>query len=714
LDESQAEAIADHIESCEPCRETVGGVERETSTLLRQLQVALPNDPLLDEPQCLKAVQEAQRVSVDELIPWEDNVAVSVSTEPPLERIRDYQVLRKLADGGMGTVYEAVHTRLKRTVALKLLGPARTDRPEAVARFRREMEAVGRLDHPNIVRATDAGEFQGRHFLVMDFVDGCDLARLVRLLGPLRVADACQLVREAALGLQHVHENGLVHRDVKPSNLMLARNGVVKVTDLGLALLEERRFGSLGKLTESGQIMGTLDYMAPEQFSNAQVDIRADVYGLGATLFKMLTGDSPLEGPDRDTPLKKLAALANFQRPDIRECRADLPVALAGLVDRMLAADPDDRPSTPAEVAEALLPLTNGCDLVSLCASALDLPLDESSAEGTSKRSRPTHAGLTGERVLRSEESATADSGDARFATSTTRQPKVSQQLRPPHRWARKTVVWTMVATTIAATTLVIGVMSLLELRDDQPVPDGNSDREVAGAVLEIGGTIEIAHKDDSLEIADAQDLPQQPFRIQWIMLTANERVDDDLLTRIATLRSLVGLTLQNTNITDAGVRELGRISTLDSVYFHGAPLTDVGVLPLTELPNLRELVLSDTKITDVTLQRLVPRRQLLRLNLKGTRITDSGMEYVGRMASLQRLYLPETAVTDAGLRHLTSLSNLEELGLSKTAVTDSGLAHLAHLNKLRLLYLAGTAVTPAGVQRLQDALKGCQIVLDE
>src|SRR5262249_22734199 len=135
-------------------------------------------------------------------------------------QLREYQLLGKLGGGGMGDVYRAVHTRLDRVVALKVLAPHRTADPAAVARFRREMKAVGQLGHPHIVQATDAGEVDGTHFLVMEYVAGPDLARLLRAVGRLAVADACEAVRQAAVGLHHAHERGLVHRDVKPSNLL--------------------------------------------------------------------------------------------------------------------------------------------------------------------------------------------------------------------------------------------------------------------------------------------------------------------------------------------------------------------------------------------------------------------------------------------------------------------------------------------------------------
>ncbi len=286
------------------------------------------------------------------------------------ERLGQYLLLEKLGQGGMGAVYKALHTRLKRVVALKVLPPDRAHDSQMLARFHREMEAIGKLDHPHIVRATDAGEADGRHFLVMEYVEGLDLSKIARLCSPLSLSDACELVRQAAVGLQYAHEHGLVHRDVKPSNLILATDGRVKVLDLGLARLQGGP--STGEeLTDSGQVMGTADYMAPEQGAGShQVDVRADVYSLGCTLYKLLVGQPPFPAPRYDSTMRKLWAHAQEPVPPVREARADVPELLAAVLARLLAKSPDDRPATPAEVASALVPFVAGCDLLALLASA--------------------------------------------------------------------------------------------------------------------------------------------------------------------------------------------------------------------------------------------------------------------------------------------------------------------------------------------------------
>lgn len=289
--------------------------------------------------------------------------------DPTPSRIGQYLLQGELGHGGMGVVFRALHERLKRSVALKVMPPERMNDARAVARFQQEMEVIARLDHPNVVRALDAGFLDGLHFLVMELVEGADLSRITKLKGALPVPDACEMVRQAALGLQHAHENGLVHRDIKPSNLLLDRSGVLKVVDLGIARLAERDSGDR-TLTGKGEIIGTVEYMAPEQ-GNASgvVDIRSDLYSLGCTLYKLLTGVSPFGGPEYGSDQQRLVAHALSPVPPIAERRPDLPEGLEVVLSRLLSKEPAGRPSTPAEVASLLAPFAAGNDLPRLAAS---------------------------------------------------------------------------------------------------------------------------------------------------------------------------------------------------------------------------------------------------------------------------------------------------------------------------------------------------------
>ena len=354
------ERIAAEVETCPRCQallETLDGLEDSVITDLKGHTGPLPPDPQLQEQ--IQAAEEISRVV------WGD-VRASVPDEPPPARLGQYEILEQIGRGGMGTVYKAVHIRLKRAVAIKVLPTCRLQDPQAVARFQREMEAVGQLDHPNLVRAHDAGEAEGQHFLVMEFLDGIDLARLVRRHGPLVMADACEVVRQAAVGLQYAHEHGLVHRDVKPSNTMVATAGQVKVLDLGLArLIAETAPGN--DMTATGQIVGTGDFIAPEQGQDPrQADARSDIYSLGCTLYFLLAGRAPFFDPQYDTFVKKVMAHANKPVPSIQAIRTDIPDGLAAVLDRMLAKEPSKRFQTMAEVADALKPYTAGHALSSV------------------------------------------------------------------------------------------------------------------------------------------------------------------------------------------------------------------------------------------------------------------------------------------------------------------------------------------------------------
>ena len=218
----------------------------------------------------------------------------------PLAEHPRYEIVRLIGKGGMGDVYEARHRMMERTVALKIIKQELMRKPEAVDRFHREVKAAAQLAHPNVVTAYDAEQAGDVHFMVMEFVDGVDLSQMVKDRGALPVAEACDYIRQAAIGLQHAHERGMVHRDIKPHNLMVTADGTVKILDFGLASLAPEAIADAdtvearGDLTAAGAIMGTPDFISPEQADDArQADIRSDIYSLGATLYFLLSGRPP-------------------------------------------------------------------------------------------------------------------------------------------------------------------------------------------------------------------------------------------------------------------------------------------------------------------------------------------------------------------------------------------------------------------------------------
>ncbi len=294
-------------------------------------------------------------------------VARDLEDEVKNDLVPGYRVVGELGRGGMGVVYKAVQKRLDRPVALKVVTPAQAGDAAYLRRFQQEALALGRLNHPNIVQVYDYGEAHGKVYLALELVQGDDAARVLKAEGPFPEARALRVGLESALGLSHALEAGIIHRDVKPANLMLvqaARDArgegalVTKVTDLGLARLAERPGGDgpeAAELTKAGTILGSPAYMAPEQTRGEPADFRSDVYALGATLYHLLTGKAPYA----DTSVVKvLVKKQTEQLDDPRDAGADVREATVRVLDRMLARPPEARYGSYAELIadlEALL-----------------------------------------------------------------------------------------------------------------------------------------------------------------------------------------------------------------------------------------------------------------------------------------------------------------------------------------------------------------------
>ena len=356
---------AGHVETCPTCRERVRRLRRLEDgpvATTAPLPVGTSLELTLGPP-----------ASSGEIAT--DDAAKTPDEADPLSgrQVHAYELLEVIGRGGMGVVYKARHSRLRRIVALKVLSPELASREDLQERFHREMEAVGRIDHENVVAAQDAGEADGVTYLAMEYVPGRDLRTLVTQDGPMPPDEAVEAIVQAARGLACAHDLGFVHRDVKPSNLIRVvsdgdaasqATGTVKVLDLGLARLESAAAGS-GQ-TQAGHIVGTIDYMAPEQavdFHDA--DARADLYALGCTLFFLLTGRVPFPA---EKSLQTLLAHRTDPRPDPRPVRAKtlfgkeptsrdaIPAGLVAVLHRMMAIDPADRPASMPELIAELRP----------------------------------------------------------------------------------------------------------------------------------------------------------------------------------------------------------------------------------------------------------------------------------------------------------------------------------------------------------------------
>ena len=397
-DQEQSDQIEAHLAQCQDCEceQAIAAIESDPDTLIDWIRNSsvdtAESEPIqspsqvADDANLAEAIERSQK-----MLP---KLERPKNWTPPDEDIGMYELLRPLGCGGMGSVYLARHRKLNKQVAIKLL-PARSFRKEFfAARFEREIRAAGEMEHPAIVRATDAGEHEGIHYLVMEHIDGLDLSRLARRYGPMPIADACELMRSVALGLAHAHGRGIIHRDIKPSNLMLNQQGETKILDFGLARVGPWE-GASAELTTVGQLMGTLDYMAPEQAERPDaVDYRADLYSLGATLFRLLAGRAPLAASPDLSPLAKLRLMATHEAPRLGTLRSDAPEELVELVADLLARDPVQRPPSANHVAERLGAFTDASELPQLLQNASSMEEVADPAEHMEQMQLPTAAGL--------------------------------------------------------------------------------------------------------------------------------------------------------------------------------------------------------------------------------------------------------------------------------------------------------------------------------
>jgi serine/threonine protein kinase len=291
-----------------------------------------------------------------------------------------YTLLDKIGAGGMGQVFKAHHRRMDRLVAIKMLPPSMTKDAAALARFEREVRAAAKLRHPNIVAADDAAEANGVHFLVMEYVEGQDLSSLVKKNGPLPVSQAVDYILQAARGLEFAHGKGVVHRDVKPPNLLLGKDGIVKVLDMGLARIDAPGgdAATQAELTTTGAVMGTVDYMAPEQaLDTRQADAKADIYSLGISLYYLIAGKTAYGG---ETIMERLLAHRERPIPSLQEAQTTVPKQLDAIFRKMVAKKIEDRYQTMSEVIEALEGLGFGGSAASTkgeLATALRLSAEE-------------------------------------------------------------------------------------------------------------------------------------------------------------------------------------------------------------------------------------------------------------------------------------------------------------------------------------------------
>ena len=681
-----------------------------------------------------------------------------------------YVILDSIGGGGMGIVFKALQRSLERVVAVKVLPKHAVDSPEKIERFQREMRAAAKLSHPNVVQAFDAHESNGIYFFAMEYVPGCDLAQLVNEQGRLPVEQAIDITSQAASGLANAHENDIIHRDVKPGNILLSDDGVAKVLDLGLARVREIT-SPVTSLTRDGLTMGTVTYMSPEQaFDAKQADEQSDIYSLGCTLYFLLNGR-----PIFDEPNSVQTVIAHRERPapSLGEGRDDVPEGLERLFQQMVAKSPNDRPASMTVVQREL--------------TKLQQELATQTAATSSSNKTDAQSGLNS--------SARADSGQNASATTA-----IADAPQPPtHPNRGRLFKWATLAIGLAAiaalafvafskfaqppsarslaTQLINDELSLFVATDVEEfqadyieeLPDGPF--AITGAILYSNGRVSfetlklptdidtlyvVSQAEDTLPLGDLPgreqflDLGELSFdgyqisaeTLKWVVAQPKLRVLD--LTRcelpedwsaiVADAKFLTDLTLTETTTTNADLEDVAKLKDLRFLDVSNTQVTSDGLRSLSSLP-ITELGLTGLKL-HASLKELQQFSRLRRLYVDGTNLADEMAEWIALLPELRLLHAGHTKLTTEGVRSLSQIKTLRELGLrglevnsavdgiveipklrdlllDNTDLDDEGLEKLSELQRLSYLYASGTKVTDAAVERFKLRVPSCLIVTE-
>lgn len=597
----------------------------------------------------------------------------------------DYLVLDRIGAGGMGQVFKARHRRMDRIVALKVMSPTAIKNADAVRRFEREVRAAAKLAHPNVVHAYDAGVQGDLRYLVMEYVEGCDLSALMKQQPKLGIKQVCGFIEQAARGFAAAHAKGIVHRDVKPGNLLIDKNGVVKVLDMGLARFDDEGIGGAmteGELTQSGSVMGTVDYMAPEQaLDTRHADAKSDVYGLGCTLYRALAGEAAYGGR---TLVEKILAHRDHPVPSVRKLRPDAPPQLDILVQRMLAKHPSDRP-TMQEAADALAAI----DPSAAKSSPLDFALVPTNVGLPTPSATfatgvlPTAVGPAGMAPQGSFPQPGFGAPPVNYpGTNNTFPPSMTAQ-NPSLRTAgaapprRRSNIAILAAAGAGGLLILAGIWVYIKNKEGQTVasievPDGGSvqmggpDPTGTGATPIITPAIKTTATPAPLP-PGAIALPASSIRPSGVPLNRDDEV------RVAKFVLDLGGFL---NIVEPGQQ----------------PRAVKGAAELPPGPfTVNVAALSRTKVTDKDLEQLLPASQLADVSLYETAITDAGLDVIVKLPLLR------------GFTYSPTISG---------RITDAGAKKLEAMTYLQGMRLDGTEITPAAAEALHKKLPHCNITI--
>ncbi|HEX4132581.1 MAG TPA: SUMF1/EgtB/PvdO family nonheme iron enzyme [Pirellulales bacterium] len=590
----------------------------------------------------------------------------------------NYTITDRIGAGGMGQVFKAQHRRMKRVVAIKMLPPAMVKDAAALARFAREVEAAARLEHTNIVAAHDADESHGVHFLVMQFVDGSDLSALVKRNGPFPIDKAINYITQAARGLEYAHRNGVVHRDIKPANLLLGFDGTVKILDMGLARIEQAEGVAAGELTGTGAVMGTVDYMSPEQAMNTKhADARADIYSLGCSLYYLVVAKPTFGG---DTVVEKILAHREQPIPRLGDAQPGVPEEIEAIFRKMAAKKAADRYQTMSEVLadlEACQGALRGESTAVLSSPGKTVELSELSIMMGNQglRSLPVPDSVLNIKVDASPRRSSAP-GDSPGAKG------------PP--WKNPKVL--IAAGAAWFFILVFGVIVIIRNQKGEEVgrmelPEGHT--------AEVVGQGPGAGSQESAKKLKPWDAPA--FKV-WQRGVATLPAEEQV--------AAVAKKLQELNPGfDGKLTPAILDGRAERISFATNSVGDLS--PLRALPGLTQLDCSGigskhSQVADLSPLEGLPLKSLI---CKHSRISDLSPL---RGMPLTTLIVPSSQVSD-----LSPLKGMPLTGFDCRSAPVADLSPLAECKSLRLLMAGQTRVTSAGVAGLQQALPNCKIEWD-
>lgn len=648
----------------------------------------------------------------------------------------NYMLLDKIGAGGMGQVFLARHRRMNRQVALKVLPERALSSPISVERFRREVEVAAKLVHPNIVTAYDADEANGTHFLVMEFVDGQDLASFVKRSGPLPLQQAVDFVLQAAAGLEYAHRQGVVHRDIKPSNLLVDGEGTLKILDLGLARLvmgaESGNAQTQAELTQDGAVLGTVDYMAPEQALNTKVaNVQADIYSLGCTLYYLLTGQATYQG---ETLMQKMLAHREAPIPSLRAICSEVPEQVDSIFKKMVAKKHEDRQSSMANVIADFKNCEHSWQNESTSSVVVNRLRPPYAVDTVSEDGRQVTQEYLPAKVGKPPRKAIFFAGFVVLLGLTSYFAFFSGvifRLRTPHGMLIVTISQPDAAVFVNDNQVTVSKPDGSEpLRIDFPTDGGQLKVSKPGFetwtrdfVLKENGeeTVHVVLEPHSMPLAE---LPPATIASSQKMTTEAVSEAVALIKRLGGIAEInyrsgkphvEAVDLRDTQVTDD---ELGRIvvalPTLRTLSLEYTPVTDAGLVHLKRLPNLQSLDLSqnDHPFTDAGIQHLAGMVTLESLDLEGSQITDVGMKNLRGLHRLRDLWL-FGVFTDSGLENIEGLTSITQLWVSSPNISDAGLKHLARLSRLELLSLVNTPINGSGLVHIQKLVNIIDLSLE-